>query len=88
MFDQFAIMGFVITIIQIVKLQFHFFSTQIGKKWLVLLVIFSAGALNVLNALAFGDIAWSLAFKEGLNSGLVATGMYAAGTTILSKDKK
>jgi hypothetical protein len=88
MFDQFAIMGFVITIVQIIKLQFQFFTTPIGKKWLVLLVIFMSGALNVVNALAFGDITTALAFKEGLNSGLVATGMYAAGTTILSKDKK
>jgi hypothetical protein len=88
MFDQFAVMGFVITIVQIIKLQFSFFSTPIGKKWLVLLVIFSAGVLNVINALAFGDIAINIAFKEGLNSGLVATGMYAAGSTILNKGKK
>jgi hypothetical protein len=88
MFDQIAIMGLVIAIVQIVKIRIPHFATKEGKVELPLIVVFLAGLLNVINAAMFGDVALNLAFKDGLYSGIVATGLYASGTAMLDKSKK
>lgn len=89
MFDQFAIMGLVVGLTQIVKIRIPHFKTKEGKVELAMLVIIAAGLLNVVNALVFGtDVSSTVALKDGLDIGLRATGLYAAGSAMLDKSEK
>ena len=87
MFDQFAIMGFIVGITQIIKIRIPHFKTRKGKVELAMLVVIGAGLLNVVNVIMFGtpEMSAILALKDGLDIGLRATGLYAMGTTMLDK---
>lgn len=92
MLDSVIIIGLVIAIVQILKGTFTFFGTNLGSKYIPLIVLFMAGLFNVLNGVLFGGDPNTSTFilgylREGLIIGAISSGIYSMGKTYLNTEK-
>jgi hypothetical protein len=84
MLEAVIVIGFTMTIVEIIKV-FEIFKTKVGKLTLPLISCLLCGGLNVINAMLFSNVELILALKEGIILGALASGLYATGKKYLNK---
>lgn len=87
MLEDIIIIGIVMAVVEIVKhLLKKWVSEDLVTQLLPLIVLASAGALNVLNARVFApDVPVTEALSQGLTLGAIAGGVYSLGKAALGK---
>lgn len=93
MLDSVIVVGVVALLIAIMRASIAGFQTEVGQMWLKLLMFAMAGALNVLNGVAFSGDAFTVAgmlgyFKDGLILGAAASGIYGMGKDLTDSTAK
>lgn len=82
MLESIIIVGIAMTIVEIIK-NIPLFNTNSGKLSLPIISCLICGGLNVLNARLFGNEVMTIALKDGIMMGALASGLYATGKKYL-----